>query len=87
MSTPTPKIPRPAGVLLLKSAGGGRGSSSGATDASVFAIFPNGLIRRATKAELTRWDDVTIDYTVPLGQQYDGEWLDVATVDNAIRKA
>ncbi|MET9467801.1 hypothetical protein ABZY44_23960 [Streptomyces sp. NPDC006544] len=86
MTTPAP-IPRPAGVLLLKSAGGGRGSSSGATDATIFAIFPNGFIRRATKAELSRWDNVTIDYTVPAGQQYDGDWLDVATVDNAIRKA
>ncbi|WP_411102431.1 hypothetical protein [Streptomyces sp. cmx-4-9] len=86
MTTPTP-IPRPAGVLLLKSAGGGRESSSGANDSTVFAIFPSGLIRRATKAELTRWDNATIDYTVPVGTQYDREWTDVATVDNAIRKA
>ncbi|MFI8499474.1 hypothetical protein ACIGFK_13395 [Streptomyces sp. NPDC085524] len=85
MSTPAPKVPRPAGVLLAKSAGGGRASSSGADDNTVFAIFPNGVIRRATKAELACWDNAAIDRVIPLGRADDPEWLDLVAYDNALR--
>ena len=87
MTTPTPrqKIPRPVGVLLVKSAGGGRGPVNGADDNTTFAIFPNGAIRRLTSAEANRWEDATVDYLIPVGKAYDGQWLDLVAYDNAIR--
>ncbi|WP_327738470.1 hypothetical protein OG749_36410 [Streptomyces nojiriensis] len=82
--TPRPKIPRPVGVLLVKSAGGGRSSGS-ADDNTVFAVFPNGAVRRLTSAEANRWEDATVDYLIPVGKAYDGQWLDLVAYDNAIR--
>lgn len=85
MSTPTP-IPRPAGVLLVKSAGGGRESADKtATDSTVFAVFPNGVVRRLTSVEANRWEDATVDYLIPVGRQYDGQWLDLVAYDSALR--
>ncbi|MBT2477659.1 hypothetical protein [Streptomyces sp. ISL-94] len=85
MSTPPPparpKIPRPAGALLTKSKGGGRGGN----DATVFVAFANGMIRRLTDAEFACWDDVTIDYLIPVGAEFDYQYTALVAYDNALR--
>lgn len=85
MSTPTPparpKIPRPAGALLTKSAGGGRGGN----DSTIFVAFANGTIRRLTDAEFACWDDVTIDYYIPVGANLDYQYNALVAYDNALK--
>lgn len=83
MSTPTPrpKIPRPAGALLTKSEGGGRGGN----DATIFVAFANGMIRRLTDAEYACWDDVTIDHYIPVGSEYDYQYNELRAYDNALK--
>lgn len=87
MSTPTPparpKVPRPEGALLTKSAGGGRGS--GGNDATIFVAFANGMIRRLTDAEYACWDDVTVDYEIPVGAEYDYQYNALVAYDNALK--
>lgn len=84
MTTPPParpKVPRPAGALLTKSKGGGRGGN----DATIFVSFVGGLIRRLTTTEFERWDDVTIDREIPIGKEYDHEYDYFVECDNALR--
>jgi hypothetical protein len=86
MSTSTPPagrplIPRPAGALLTKSAGGGRGGN----DSKIFVTFANGLVRALTDVEYHCWDDVTIDYLIPVGAEYDYQWRDLVAYDAALR--
>lgn len=78
---PRPKVPRPAGALLTKSAGGGRGGN----DSTVFVTFANGTIRRLTDAEWACWDDTTIDYYIPQGAQYDYQYNALVAYDNALK--
>nr|WSX48900.1 hypothetical protein OG409_08020 [Streptomyces sp. NBC_00974] len=87
MSTPTPrdKIARPEGVLLVKSAGGGRAHASGATDSTVFVVFPDGMVRRLTAVEAACWTDAGIDHLIPVGRANDPAWLDLVAYDNALR--
>lgn len=86
MSTPTPPaarplIPRPEGALLVKSAGGGRGGN----DSKIFVVFSNGLVRQLTNAEYNNWDNVEIDYEIPVGAQYDDQWRDLVAYDAGLR--
>lgn len=76
-----PKIPRPTGALLTKSAGGGRGGN----DAKIFVAFASGMVRQLTNAEFACWDDVTIDYYIPVGAQYDEQWNNLVALDNALK--
>ncbi|MFB8393639.1 hypothetical protein [Streptomyces yangpuensis] len=87
MSTPPttpparPKIPRPEGALLTKSAGGGRGGN----DSRIFVAFADGMVRQLTDAEFANWDDVTIDYYIPVGAQYDYQWNNLVAYDNGLK--
>lgn len=77
--------PRPAGAVIIKSAGGGRAHPSGADDSTLFVAFPNGVIRRLTMAEAACWDTATVDYLIPTGREHDPEWLRLVRYDLALQ--